>query len=115
LNSICDCYGNYGNCLYDAGCLDPSQVASFEQACEAAGCSTQQCDIGLTTGSSSGVTTAPATCVYECQALCGNRLVLECSCFESTGVQSYACSAANQISLNFATITILFLSLMLFI
>ena len=44
LAAICNCYGQYGRCLYVAGCLSGSDGQDFINACESAGCSAQQCN-----------------------------------------------------------------------
>ena len=70
MGEICDCYGFYGACLYNygnssfcfaniptidiTGCLTGAGYYAFLSACEVAGCTSSQCNIGGVTTSTSG-------------------------------------------------------------
>jgi len=56
LDDICNCYGEYGACLYFDGCFMDSDFNTFVKGCENAGCSSDECNpYDLTSGTTGGL------------------------------------------------------------
>jgi len=100
-DTLCLCYGEYGYCLFEYGCIDSDQYNDFIDACESAGCPSSYCGNNpATTGTVECTTVMIDQCVSTYESCINNTSELAdiCTCYGQYGTCLYmdGCFADNE-------------------